>query len=100
MGGAPDWICCVVLVCLTAAVGFAHRVSAKASVTPTRANVHHAAGLAGTAAGRALLWALGPLVRTLVAAGVSANAVTATSLAFGVGAGALLCWGHFGVAAV
>jgi CDP-diacylglycerol--glycerol-3-phosphate 3-phosphatidyltransferase len=49
---------------------------------------------------RLIVWALGPVVRTLVDKGVSANAITAASLAVGALSGALLAFGHFGMAAL
>jgi CDP-diacylglycerol--glycerol-3-phosphate 3-phosphatidyltransferase len=123
MGAAPDRICCWVLVCLTAAIALAHglrsrwaresptpdanqdaapRINGRATARDIAAAHHHhpSAGLAATAAGQAALWALGPVVRILVDAGVSANTVTAASLVFGLGAGVLLSYGHFGIAAV
>ncbi len=42
---------------------------------------------------------LGPIARTLAAAGVSANAVTASSLLAGLAGGIFLAFGHFGAAA-
>jgi CDP-diacylglycerol--glycerol-3-phosphate 3-phosphatidyltransferase len=44
-------------------------------------------------------WALDPMVRVLVAADVSANAITSCSLVAGIAAGLALAVGHFGVAA-
>jgi phosphatidylglycerophosphate synthase len=44
-------------------------------------------------------WAMRPVARTLVAAGVTANAVSWASLALAAAAGALLAAGHFGVGA-
>jgi phosphatidylglycerophosphate synthase len=47
-----------------------------------------------------LVWALRPLVDGAIAAGISANAVTAFSLAAGACAGGLLAVGRFGAASV
>jgi CDP-diacylglycerol--glycerol-3-phosphate 3-phosphatidyltransferase len=52
------------------------------------------------AASAIALWALSPLVRATIALGVAANTVTALSLVAGAGAGLLLAWGHFGMAAL
>ncbi len=46
----------------------------------------------------AAYWVLAPFARMLVRSGVSANGVTAASLAFGSLAGLALAYGHFGVA--
>ncbi len=52
------------------------------------------------AASAIALSALAPLTRAAMALGVSANAVTGLSLLAGAGAGVLLAYGHFGVAAL
>jgi CDP-diacylglycerol--glycerol-3-phosphate 3-phosphatidyltransferase len=49
---------------------------------------------------RAWLRTLWPLVRAAAAVGVTANTITALSLASGAGAGLCLAWGHFGIAGV
>ncbi len=61
------------------------------------------AATASTRASRArdaASWALGPIVRGLVAAGVSPATITLVSLLAGIAAGLLLAGGHFGAASV
>jgi CDP-diacylglycerol--glycerol-3-phosphate 3-phosphatidyltransferase len=59
-----------------------------------------ASPLLGRGAMRSAYWALRPVVRACVAAGVSANAITALSAAAGLAAGVLVATGHLGIAAL
>ncbi len=45
-------------------------------------------------------WALDPVVRLLIRAGISASTITAAALVLGAGSGLLLAAGHFGIAGV
>jgi CDP-diacylglycerol--glycerol-3-phosphate 3-phosphatidyltransferase len=45
-------------------------------------------------------WAIGPVSRVCILAGLSANAISWASLVFGAGAGLALAFGHMGVGAI
>lgn len=47
---------------------------------------------------QATYWAVGPVVRGLVAIGFTANGVTTSALILGIGAGCAVAFGYFGVA--
>jgi len=89
--------CAVLLLAAMVAVGFA-----LATVSHRRradlAAQHRSIALP-RAASAMTHWALAPVVRTLVAADVSANTITGCSLLAGAAAGLALALGHFGVAA-
>jgi CDP-diacylglycerol--glycerol-3-phosphate 3-phosphatidyltransferase len=89
--------CAVLLTAAMVAVGFAF-----ARVTQARraafAARHRSIALPQVT-GAMMHWALDPIVRQLVAADVSPNAITACSLVGGIAAGVAIALGHFGVAA-
>jgi CDP-diacylglycerol--glycerol-3-phosphate 3-phosphatidyltransferase len=89
--------CGVLLVVAMVAVGFAFA----AMTHGKRADLlsRHRSIALPQVAGAMMHWALDPLVRVLLAADVSANAVTGCSLVAGGAAGVALALGHFGVAA-
>lgn len=61
---------------------------------------HAGSVLLGTGTFRTAYRALQPVARALVAAGVSANAITAASAVLGLAGGVLLATGHLGIAAL
>jgi CDP-diacylglycerol--glycerol-3-phosphate 3-phosphatidyltransferase len=86
------------LLWVTALGGYGLRVARLGSYQSQR--VHDVGGtvLVGKGVMQATYWAVDPLVRRLVAIGVTANAVTWSALVFGVAAGFALAFGRFGVA--
>jgi len=98
MGGDLDLDCaCVILAFAAVAVLRASASVPRLSRLPSEPE--RVTALPGQLC-RAGLGALLPLVRVATQLGVSANTITACSLAAGVGAGLLIAFGHFGVAGV
>src|SRR5580692_367587 len=100
MDNSLDILCSCAVLLLVAAAAASFVLSRKLH----RGEVPHEAaarteGLPRTVTSAAL-WALTPFSRIMIAFGVSANAVTALSLAAGAVAGFFFAWGHFGVAAL
>jgi CDP-diacylglycerol---glycerol-3-phosphate 3-phosphatidyltransferase len=82
------------------ATAVAYAVYAAVGSPPTSERVERAGGtvLLGKPIMNAAYWAIDPLVRLLAALGISPNALTWASLGFGLGAGASLAVGWFGLA--
>ncbi len=99
----PDWAYPIVLLGFFAIVAtvFAWRFS-EAGSAPRYARVEREGGgaLLGKRSMAMAYWAIQPLGSLLVALGISANAVTWTSLALGCAAGVALAFGAFGLAAL
>jgi len=92
MGSAPDLLCSLALIALTAGLVLALAAAGAGA---------EVGGAFTEASLRALgKRVLGPTARRLVAAGISANMVTAFSLGLGLGSAVLLGAGRFGVASV
>jgi phosphatidylglycerophosphate synthase len=73
------------------------------AMTGAAARSERVGRIGGTALmGRELMdwtyWAIEPIVRVLVALGITANGLTWSALVFGLGAGAALCWAQWGLA--
>lgn len=73
------------------------------AVTGAAARSERVGRIGGTAlVGREIMdwtyWAVDPIVRGLVALGITANGLTWSALVFGAGAGAALCWAQWGLA--
>jgi CDP-diacylglycerol--glycerol-3-phosphate 3-phosphatidyltransferase len=92
----------LVLVTGVAAVAAAYgtRVARRGGARFARIEAAGSSPLLGRTAMEMAYWALAPVGRFLVRAGVSANSVTALSLVLGVLAGVALGFGHFGLAAL
>jgi CDP-diacylglycerol--glycerol-3-phosphate 3-phosphatidyltransferase len=93
-----DLICSGALLALAAVVLLAYGVrstarSGKGTSATTRP------GLPGWVKELAQ-WALEPVVRWVVRAGISASSITGMSLVLGTGSGVLLALGHFGIAGI
>jgi len=99
----PDWSYPIVLLGFFAIVAtvFAWRFSAAGSA-PSYARVEREGGgaLLGKRSMAMAYWAIQPVGRALVAVGISANAVTWTSLVLGLAAGLALAFDALGLAAL
>jgi CDP-diacylglycerol--glycerol-3-phosphate 3-phosphatidyltransferase len=91
----------LVVLALVALVAGAYviRVATRGTTSSERAEREGTSALLPKGPIKMLYWAIGPLSRGCVAAGVGANAISWASLVAGVGAGAAACTGHFGGAA-
>jgi CDP-diacylglycerol---glycerol-3-phosphate 3-phosphatidyltransferase len=89
----------LVLVALGAAIAYAARASRSGPVRFGRVDRAGGSALLGKGLMQAGYFALRPIGRACVAAGVGANAVSWSSLAFGAAAGVALAVGHYGVGA-
>lgn len=89
----------VVLLSAATVLGLAVALLAKRK-THARAAADGGSALLSLGVMNAFYAVLGPVVRVLVALGISANAVTFGSLVIGAGAGVALAMGHFGIAAL
>ncbi len=85
-------------MCALAAVGYALRLATRSAATSDRVERIGGSMLLGKGVMNWTYWAVDPVVRGLVALHISANALTWASLAFGLGAGAALATGWFGLA--
>jgi CDP-diacylglycerol--glycerol-3-phosphate 3-phosphatidyltransferase len=85
-------------VAIVAAAAYAIRLATVGGVHEARADREAGSVLLAPRAVDAFYWALAPLVRGAVALGVSANALTASSLLFGAAAGLAVAFGRFGMA--
>jgi CDP-diacylglycerol--glycerol-3-phosphate 3-phosphatidyltransferase len=102
MDDSLDILCSCAVLLFVAAVGATFGIRGAFGKTPRRlepAEECRSLGLPKAVTAVALS-ALAPLARAAIALGISAKAVTTFSLVAGAGAGALLAWGHFGVAAL
>jgi CDP-diacylglycerol--glycerol-3-phosphate 3-phosphatidyltransferase len=84
------------LVCATYAV----RVALRGRTRHERVAAEGGSELFGGALFELLYWSVVPVARAMVRVGISADAVTWASLAFGVAAGVALGAGHFGLGAL
>lgn len=100
MSGA-DLASAVFILAIVGAAAALHslRVLFRGATRNERVERAGASPLLGRTPMEAAYWALGPLASACVALGISANAITGASLLLGLGAGALLATGHFGLAA-
>jgi CDP-diacylglycerol--glycerol-3-phosphate 3-phosphatidyltransferase len=98
---AVDLLCSLGMVgaSLAIAVAYAGRVSRRGWTHEARIERAGGSALLGRRPMEIAYWALRPLGRALVALGASANAVTWSSLALAVTAGAAIAAGHYGVGA-
>jgi CDP-diacylglycerol--glycerol-3-phosphate 3-phosphatidyltransferase len=90
----------IVLVLGLLMAAYAVRVALSGAASFDRVKRDKGSALFGARAMQMGYWGLDPIGRALAALGVSANAVSASSLVFGVGAGVGLATGHFGIAAM
>ncbi len=97
-----DLVLALVPLGLCLAVGLAYAVRMRRSGRASSARVDRMGGsvLLGKSSLEMGSWALQPLARGCVRLGISANAVSWSSLALGLGAGAALALGAFGLSAV
>lgn len=97
-----DLACSLVLAAATfvVVVAYTRRVSRVGAAHHARVDRAGASLLLGKGAMELGYWAMRPLARACVAAGVSANAVSWTSLGLAACAGESLALGHFGVGAL
>jgi CDP-diacylglycerol--glycerol-3-phosphate 3-phosphatidyltransferase len=89
----------IALVLALLAAAYALRVALSGPARFDRVKRDQGSALFGARVMQMGYWGLDPIGRALAALGVSANVVSASSLVFGVAAGAGLAMGHFGVAA-
>jgi len=85
---------------MVVAVTYAGRVSQRGPWTHARLLRAGSSPLLGMRAVEMGYWAMRPAARALIALGITANAISWTSLALAAAAGAALALGHFGVGAV
>ncbi len=97
-----DTLFSIMLLGLLALLGLSYggRVLLKGRARFERVDRQGGSALLGKALMEMGYWGLQPVARLLVAVGVSANLVSATSLVFGLISGVCLAFGHFGSAAV
>jgi CDP-diacylglycerol--glycerol-3-phosphate 3-phosphatidyltransferase len=97
-----DLACSVVLAagCLIVAVAYAGRVSRAGAARHARVDRAGGSPLLGKGTMEMGYWAMRPAARACVALGVTADAVSWTSLALAAGAGGALALGHYGLGAV
>ena len=86
-------------IVLFAALAYAARVALRGHARSDRVEREGQSVLVGKAPMEMVHWILGPIGDAFVRVGISANAVSWASLAFGLAAGLALGAGHFGVAA-
>jgi phosphatidylglycerophosphate synthase len=96
-----DLACAVLLLALVvgAAIAYAARVGLRGRARSERVEREGRSVLVGKAPMEMVHWILGPIGDACVRVGISANAVSWASLAFGLAAGVALGDGHFGIAA-
>lgn len=96
-----DYACSLFLVLATLFLAVVYRARVAMTSTRTYERIERAGSspLLGKGPMLALYWALQPVARACIALGVTANQISWLSLVGGIGAGAALCVGHFGVAA-
>jgi phosphatidylglycerophosphate synthase len=82
-----------------AALAYAVRVTVRGEFRSARVDAAGTSAFLGRFPQEMTYWVITPVVRQLVAQGVTANAVTTASLALGLGAGVALGFGHFGIGA-
>jgi CDP-diacylglycerol--glycerol-3-phosphate 3-phosphatidyltransferase len=87
----------LVVVFAIAAVGYAVRGR---TIHHERVEKDGGSVLLGTGTMNGFYWAIGPIVRACLRLGITADAITYASLALSLAAGALLAFGHFGLAAL
>ena len=97
--GPLDLACSGAILLLIAMVGAGYAAAALTHGARSALTAEHRFIALPRAATAMMRWALDPVARRLVAADVSANGVTACSLAAGAGAGLSFSLGHLGVAA-
>jgi len=85
-------------LCAVAAVAYAVRIAVGGAARSDRVERAGGTVLLGTGVMNWTYWAIDPVVRALVALGVSPDALTWSSLGFGLGAGVALATGWFGLA--
>jgi phosphatidylglycerophosphate synthase len=97
-----DFAASIALVACVAgsAIAYGVRVASHGHARSARVESAGASAFLGRAPMEMAYWALTPLGGALVSLGVTANAVTAASLVFGLGAGVALGLGHFGIGAL
>ena len=84
---------------ILASLAYAVRVSLRGEFRSARVDAAGTSAFLGRFPQEMTYWVITPVVRRLVALGVTANAVTASSLLLGLGAGVALAFGHFGIGA-
>jgi len=89
----------IALVLVLVMAGYAVRVASSGAASFDRVKRDKGSALFGASAMQMGYWGLDPIGRALAAGGVSANLVSVCSLVFGLGAGAAMAIGHFGVGA-
>ena len=82
-----------------AALAYAVRVTVRGEFRSARVDAAGTSAFLGRFPQEMTYWVITPVVRQLVAQGVTANAVTTASLGLGLGAGVALAFGHFGIGA-
>lgn len=82
-----------------AAIAYALRVSYRGEFRSARLDAAGTSAFLGRFPQEMTYWVITPVVRQLVALGVTANAITGASLVLGLAAGVALAFGHFGVGA-
>jgi CDP-diacylglycerol--glycerol-3-phosphate 3-phosphatidyltransferase len=90
----------LVAASLVVAGAYAGRVSRAGPARYTRVDRAGSSLLLGKGAMQMGYWAMRPVAAACIALGISANAVSWASLAFGASAGFALACGHFGIGAV
>jgi CDP-diacylglycerol--glycerol-3-phosphate 3-phosphatidyltransferase len=97
-----DLACSLFLLSFAAVTGVAYglRVLARGAARSARVDAIGPSVLLGKSVMEMFYWALTPLARACVRAGISANAITLASLGLGLVAGGARVSGHFGVAAL
>lgn len=91
---------CLMVIAGTAAMAYVVRVAARGRVRSTRVEAEGDSVLVGKGPMEMFYWAITPIGGLCARAGLSANAISWSSLAFGLAAGVALGAGRFGIAAL
>lgn len=87
------------LILVLLGIAYAVKLASSGAASFDRVKRDKGSALFGAGAMQMGYWGLDPLGRALARIGVTANAISSTSLVLGLGAAGALAFGHFGVAA-